>query len=125
MRTPRRKPLVYLAVLLPLLLVGGIAVPAALVGSYAAHRGVTVAAVKDAAALWVAIPGLLLWIPASLLIGNYILHAIPPLRRIAEHHVAETGRPDFVRSQRQLLRMFLAFAAVCVPVIAAAFAFGP
>lgn len=125
MPTPQRKPLVYLAVILPLLVAGGIAVPAMLVGSYAAHRGIPVSAVNDAAAAWIVIPGFLLWIPASLLIGNGILHAIPPLRRIAVRHVSETGGPDFIRSQRQLLRLFLVLVVICVPAIAAGFAFGP
>jgi hypothetical protein len=123
-RTTRGKPLVSLAVVLPLLVAGGIAVPALLVGGYASHHGTTAGAVGNAIAPGLAIPGLLLWIPACLLIANRILHAIPPLRRIAEDDAMDNGRPDFERSQRQLLRMFLTVAAICVPIIAAIFALG-
>lgn len=125
MVTPQRKPLVYLAVILPLLVVGGIAVSSMLARSYAAQRGIPVSAINDAAAVWIVIPGFLLWIPACLLIGNGLLHAIPPLRRIAVRHASETGGPDFIRSQRQLLRLFLVLAVICIPAIAAGFAFGP
>lgn len=57
---PPRKPAIYLAVILPLLMGGGIFVPWALVSAYAAARALPVSAVADTAALPLAISGLLL-----------------------------------------------------------------
>ena len=121
---PSRKPAIYLAVILPLLLTGGILVPWALISAYAAARMLPVSAVADTAALTLAISGLLLWIPASLLLANGIMFAVPPLRRTAERDAAAAARPDFAKSQRQLLKFMLLSVVVCVPVIVAVFVIG-
>ena len=121
---PSRKPAIYLAVILPLLLTGGILVPWALISAYAAARMLPVSAVADTAALPLAISGLLLWIPASLLLANGIMFAVPPLRRTAERYAAAAARPDFAKSQRQLLKFMLLSVVVCVPVIVAVFVIG-
>lgn len=119
-----RKPVIYLAVLLPLLVGGGIVVPWVLVSAYAAARTLPVSAIADTAALPLAISGLLLWIPACLLLANGIMFAVPPLRRIAERYAASAARADFAQSQRQLLKALLLSVAVCAPVIVAVFVFG-
>jgi hypothetical protein len=66
----------------------------------------------------IALPTLFLWMPLALLISNVILRVVPPLRRVAERYGAAAGRPDFEASQRQLAKVFLWIALVCVPLIA-------
>jgi hypothetical protein len=114
----------YLAVILPLLVGGGILVPWALVSAYAATRTLPVSAIADTATLPLAILGLLLWIPAGLLLANGIMFAAPPLRRVAEQYAASAAQPDFARSQRQLLKALLLSVVVCAPVIVAVFFIG-
>ncbi len=121
---PSRKPAIYLAVIVPLLIGGGILVPWAMVSAYAATRSLPVSAIADTAALPLAISGLLLWIPACLLLASAIMFAVPPLRRIAERYAATAARPEFAQSQRQLLKALLVGIVVCTPVIVAVFVFG-
>jgi hypothetical protein len=112
-----RRPSIYLLVILPLLLLGGI-VSSLVVGAYAASRAIPIAAIPQVNALLLAIPTLSLWIPLALLLANVILNAVPPLRRTAEGFTAIAGRPAYPESKRQL-RTFLAWSAlVCIPLIA-------
>ena len=118
-----RKPLVYLCVLLPLLVAGGMAAAFGAITLFARSRGIAVAEVADMPGILLSISALLLWIPPCLMLGNGILFAIPPLRRIAEAHVRRRGAPDVPTTQRDLARFALGSAAVTLPVIAAVFAF--
>jgi len=70
------------------------------------------------------LPGLVLWIPLSLIVANSILILIPSLHRVAKRHATAAGRPDFKQSQRGLLIVFMIAAAVCLPIMASAFLFG-
>lgn len=121
---PSPKPAIYLAVILPLLVGGSLLVFWLLLSAYSTARAVPVPAISDARALLLVLPGFAMWVPLCLLIANRILYAVPPLRRLAERHVAAAGRPDFRQSQRRLLVVFLIAAAVCLPIIAAAFLLG-
>ena len=118
-----RKPLIYLCVLLPLLLVGGVAAALGAVALFARSRGIAFGEVADAPGILLSIPAFFLWIPFCLMLGNGILFAIPPLRPIAEAHVRRHGAPDFRTTQRDLARFAAGSAAVTLPVIAAVFAF--
>lgn len=117
--TPRR-PLILLAVIMPMLLLGG-CLPYALIAGYAfAHAG-PIAAVPDSVALMLAIPGCLLAIPLSLLLSNVVMSRIPPLRRRACAYSSAAGKPDFDQAQRDLLQMLRMVAVVCIAIIAIAF----
>jgi hypothetical protein len=121
---PSRKPAIYLAVIVPLLLGGNLLVCWCLLSAYAASRGQPISAIYDGEALLLTLPGFALGIPLYLLIANGILYAVTPLRRIAERHTAATRRPGFRQSQRQLLVLFAIAATICVPIIACVFLFG-
>jgi hypothetical protein len=45
------------------------------------------------------------------------LFAVPPLRRIAEKYILQSSHPGFAESQRQLGKMALIMALLCVPLI--------
>lgn len=119
-----QKPTIHLAVILPLLVGGNLLLAWLLLSAYAALREIRIPEIPDAKALMLVLPGFVLWIPSSLLVANSILFAIPSLRRVANRHAAATGRPDFKQSQRELLIVFMIAAAVCLPIIAAAFLSG-
>jgi hypothetical protein len=121
---PPRKPAIYLAMVLPLLIGGSLLVFWLLLSAYATAHAVPISAISDAKALLLVMPGFVFWVPLCLLISNGILYAVPPLRRIAERHVAATRRSDFRQSQRQLLTFSIIAAAVCLPIIASVLVFG-
>lgn len=118
---PHGRPVVFLTVLLPLVVGGMLAGGVGLVALLARATGTTLATVPDSAAIVVGLSGMCLAVPLALMTANLVLFAVSPLRRIAEDDVARHGRPDFRASQRALRRMFLAMAAVLVPIIAATF----
>jgi hypothetical protein len=111
-----RRPRIYLALILPLLLLG-VVVMYLVVRIYAASHDVPLQAVPDLNAMLIALPTLFLWLPVMLLLANFIMRAAPPLRRIAESYVSSADRPDFGTSQRQLAKVLLWFAFVCIPLI--------
>ena len=110
------RPRIYLAIILPLLALGVVIVYFA-VGTYAEAHDVPIHAVPNVNGILIAAPTFLLWIPVALLLSNFIIHATPPLRRVAERYVASSDRPDFGTSQRQLSKILLWSAFVCVPLI--------
>lgn len=118
------KPAIHLAVILPLLVGGNLLLSWLLLSGYAAAREIRIPDIPDAKALMLVLPGLILWIPLSLLIANRILTAIPSLRRVTQRHADATGGPDFKQSQRGLRIVFMIAAAVCLPIIASAFLSG-
>jgi hypothetical protein len=113
----QRKPVVYLLVILPTLVVGAVCLIAALIEAYSQVTGISRSSVPRLNGLLIALPALFLWIPISLLIANVVLYCVPPLRRIAEKHVAQTERPGFMESQTALLKVLGVIALVCVPLI--------
>jgi hypothetical protein len=121
MTTADNKPAVYLAIMVPVLLVGGIAIVAGLMAMYARVAGIHQAHVPKLNALLISLPTLMLWIPLALLLGNCILHLVPRLRATAERHSNESGHPGFRESQRQLAVAAMVMALVCVPLIALGF----
>jgi hypothetical protein len=117
----RPKPLVYLAIILPLLAGGGFLVVLGLTRVFAASRGIAPAAIPDRNGMLIALPALFLWIPVALLLGNLLLLATPPLRRIAEGYQEATRTLGFGASQRNLGRFAMATAVVAIPLIALGF----
>jgi hypothetical protein len=111
------RPRIYLVVILPLLVLGGLLVVSLSLGAYAATVGVPLSAVPEINALLIALPAFFLWIPVSLLIANVVLTSVPAFRRIAEAYVTANARPDYHMSQRQLSRVLGWTACVCVPLI--------
>ena len=122
MRGGTGKPAVHLAILLPLLLGGMAGSSLALVATYARRTDTTLATVPPLPATILALCGAFLAIPLALLLGNGVLFVASPVRRIAHAHARHPQRPGFVASQRVLLKVFAAIAAVCVPIVIAMFA---
>jgi hypothetical protein len=112
-----RKPKIYLLVILPVIAGGAMLLILGLINAYAHFRNASLSSIPDRNALLIALPALFLWIPLSLIISNFIIYIIPPLRRIAEDYVARTDRPGFVESQMVLIKVFAAFALVCLPLM--------
>ena len=111
------RPRIYLLVILPLLVLGGIFVVSISLGAYATTVGIPLRAVPELNAFLIALPVLALWIPVSLLIANVVVATVPPLRRIAEAYVTENARPKFRASQRPRSWVGASTACVCVPLI--------
>jgi hypothetical protein len=112
-----KRPLAYLVVILPLLVLGGMALLFALLRAFAEVRGVARSAIPNVNGILICLPALLFWMPISLLLSNCVLFAVPRLRRVAERFAAEAQRPDFRQSQRQLLIATGAIGLVCVPLV--------
>jgi hypothetical protein len=111
-----QRPLIYLVVVLPLLVLGIVA-PVLLVSMYATQHGLLPKDVPTVNALLVGLPGFFIWIPFALLVSNVILNAVPALRRIAVAYAAQADQPDYAGSQRQLLKALGLTSAVCVPLM--------
>ena len=97
------KPAIYLLVILPILIVGGVLLPLRLLHYYAASKGIPLAAVQNIPGMLIALPAFFIWVPVGLLISNVVLAAIPPLRKIAVEYSLRAGRPSFLGSQLELL----------------------
>ena len=113
----QKKPAIYLLVILPILGIGGISVVIALESAYARMTGASLSSLPRLNGLLISLPALCLWVPIALLFGNCVLFAVPPLRRIADTYTTQANRPGFIESQRQLGRMALIMALICVPLI--------
>jgi hypothetical protein len=113
----QRKPKVYLAVILPVVVLGGVFCIAQLVSFYAARKGIPVSAIPNTAGLLIAIPAAFLWLPLGLPLSNVIIGVVPPLRRVAQQYSAATASPGFVKAQFQLFMFLLATGCVCIPII--------
>ena len=121
MQRIERKPIIYLLVILPILLVGGIGIPSLLLRTYSRNHGILPSAVPDLNGFLIMLPAIFLWIPLTLLLANCVFFVVPPLRTIAEAYVVRAHRPGFLESQRQLGKLALLFAAFCVPLIVLGF----
>lgn len=117
----QRKPLIYLAVILPVFLGGALGIVYVLMRAFAHVRDVPLNAIPDLNGLLMALPAALLWIPVSLLVSNLILLVVPPLRRRAASYAASTGSVSFGVSQLAVLRATLWFGLLCVPLITLGF----
>lgn len=117
-----RKPAIYLWVIVPILWGGAIAIPTCLLLVHAAMRGVRMSEVPDATALMITIPAFIVWIPAALVLSNFVMAAIPSMRRIAQEYSRRTGTSGFFKSQLQLMGLTAIFAVICIPIIIYGFA---
>jgi hypothetical protein len=115
------KPAVYLLLILPLLVGGGLGLVVALLTAYCCVTGTPLAALPSRNGMLLSLPALLLWVPVGLLLANVVLHSVGPLRRIAEQYAAQAGRPGYSESQRVLLGALGVLALVCVPLIVLGF----
>jgi len=116
MADDEKKPLIYLFVILPILVGGGISIVIELVNAYAHVAGVSPSAVPNLNALFISLPAFFLWIPITLLLANCILFALPLLRKVAEDYVSRANRHGFADS-RQLGKIALIMALFCLPLI--------
>ena len=73
------KPLVYLAVILPILGSGSVSLVCALVLAYARIKGIPESGVPNLNGILISLPALFLWIPISLLLANLVLFCVVPL----------------------------------------------
>jgi hypothetical protein len=112
-----QRPRIYLAVILPMLLLGLLPV-VALEALYAQSAGVPMSAIPSLNGVLIAVPTLILWIPISLLASNLVLYAVPSLRSVASAFAARSAMPPFVENQRRLAIFALVAAVICVPLIA-------
>jgi hypothetical protein len=101
--------------------IGSLCVVSGLLHAYSGFKGIPLSAVPNLNGTLMSLPALFLWIPVSLLLGNLVLYCVPPLRRIAERHERETGRPGFLESQKALLKLLLILASICIPLIVLGF----
>jgi hypothetical protein len=115
------KPAVYLLVIVPITAGGGLGLVVALLVAYCRITGIPLAALPNRNGLLLSLPAFLLWVPAGLLLANVVLHAVAPLRRIAERYAARAGQPGYGESQKMLLQALGAFAVICVPLIVLGF----
>jgi hypothetical protein len=116
-----RKPAIYLVVILPVFVVGYFCLIIYLMNIYSRITGVPPAALPFVNGMLIGLAALFLWTPISLVLSNFVMYCIPPLRRIAEGYVARTERPGYVESQKLLLKVAVGFALICLPLIVLGF----
>ncbi len=116
-----KKPAVYLVVMLPIFVIGGASLVLGLEMLYARLNGFSLRSVPNLNGLLISLPALLLWIPIALLLANAVLFSVPPLKKAAERYAEEAHGPGFLGSQRQLGKVTLIVALVCVPLIVLGF----
>jgi hypothetical protein len=119
----QNKPVIYLFVILPILIGGGIGFVVVNLETFSRFRNVEMSAIPRINGLLISLPAFFLWIPASLLISNLIFYFVPLLRRIANNYAVLSGHPGFKESQKTLLKLFWAFSMVCIPLIIWGFIF--
>ena len=115
------KPAVYLVVLLPIQVIGGLAIVFGLISIYARSKGIAVSAIPQLNGFLIALPAYFLWCPISLMLGNAVLFLVPPLRKIAERYTSRAGGPSFWDAQRALAKFVFYVAVATVPLIALGF----
>lgn len=113
----QKKPAVYLLVILPIFVIGGISAVIGLEAIYTRMAGVSLFSPPGLKGLLISLPVLFVWIPVALLLANCVLFVVPPLRKVAETYAAEAKRPGFLESQKQLGRFALIMALICIPLI--------
>jgi hypothetical protein len=116
-----RKPLIYLAVILPILWIGAMALLYFLLNAYHQFSGAPLNAIPNKNGLLIVLPALFLWIPLSLFLSNLVLYVIAPLRRIAQRYERESHHPGFLESQRALLKLAGLVGLICIPLMALGF----
>jgi hypothetical protein len=116
----RRKPAVYLVIVLPIFLVGGMLGPIGLINTYLSWRRLD-HPIPNINGILIAVPAVALWIPITLLLSNVILHSVPYLRRVSEQYAEASGQPGYGESQRALARVALAMSIVCFSLMALGF----
>ena len=102
---------------IPILVGGGIFFVARIMSCYAASKGILLSDIPDSAGLLIALPSLVLWFPLALLLSNTALVLVPPLRKVAEGYVRQSGHSGFWKSQAQLVLVLVALSIICVPII--------
>ena len=114
-----RRPPIYLAVIIPMLLLGLVPV-VALERLYARTAGVDISAVPSPNGVLIAVPTLVLWVPLALIFSNLVLYAVPRLRSTADAFAAANPAvvSSFSASQRRLAKLTALLAAICIPLIA-------
>jgi hypothetical protein len=122
MSPSKNKPPVYLLVILPILVIGGVCVFSGLLHVYCDIKSIPPSAVPNLNGALISLPAIFLWIPVSLLLGNLVLYCVPPLRRVAKQLVRESGLPGFLESQKAMLKLLLILASICIPLIVLGFA---
>ena len=115
------KPPIYILLIFPILLGGGLPLVVGLIKAYARISGHPLAAIPNINGLLIALPAFFLWLPLALLLSNTVLFVVPPLRRIAERYTAQAGRPGFRQSQILFGKIAILAAAICIPLIALGF----
>ncbi len=110
--------LIYLALIIPLILIGGVFVYL-MIEQYAAWSEIRVGDVRTVNGIPIALATFFLWLPLALMLGNAIFHSNFFLRRYAETYAAATGRPSYHDSQRQLLKILMWDALVFIPALIA------
>lgn len=113
----RRKPAIYLMVILPVLVVGDMILVVGLTNLYSQFKNVSLSDLPNLNGMLISLPAIFLWIPCSLLISNLIIRLTPPLRVVAEKYTAQSNGPSFGESQKRLLKVLYIFAMICVPLI--------
>jgi hypothetical protein len=119
----QNKPVVYLFVILPILICGGLGSVVVNLETISRFRNVEISAIPRINGLLISLQAFFLWIPASLLISNLIFYFVPSLRRIADNYAVLSGHPGFTESQKILLKFFWAFSMVYIPLIILGFIF--
>jgi hypothetical protein len=114
---PEKKPILYLLVILPILVGGGLFAIIAVQTAYCRIAGVSLSSMPNLNGFLLSLPVFFLWIPIALILSNCVLHVVPPLKKVAEDYVSRTNAPGFAESQRQLTRFALFMALICVPLI--------
>jgi hypothetical protein len=111
------KPIIYLFVILPILVGGGLGSVIVSIKAFSRFRNIEISAIPPINGLLICLPAFFLWIPASLLISNLVAYFVPILRRIAENYAVRSNHPGFKESQKMLLKLFWAFSMLCIPLI--------
>ncbi len=116
-----KKPIIYLLVILPVLVGGGFTLVLAAMLMFAYTKGISPSDIPDLNGFFISLPVILLWIPYSLVLSNFIMYIIPPMRRIAENYAKESGRADFRNSQLRLGKFSLYWSIPWVVLIVLGF----
>ncbi len=122
-KTPKskKKPLVYLAIILPILGFGSVSLVCALIVAYSRIKGIPRSGVPNLNGILISLPALVLWVPISLFLTNLVLFCVAPLRRAAERYAIQAERPGFIESQEDLMKLLFVVALICIPLIVLGF----
>ena len=112
-----RKPVIYLIIIMPILLIGIFVLCKILTTSFSLYRNIPVSSIPNINGMLIVLPAFILWIPVSLFISNVILFVVPSLRKIAEQQVENGKSFNLIQSQKMLLKVSAFHAMVCVPLI--------